>query len=464
MKYLVDEVLLKIDSRVVCYFFFKDDSADQKSLTKALYCILRQIFEQKPSFLSKGILDKFVAGGERLRSSFRELWDILTSVANSNESHEIVCVLDALDECEDGERTQLIDELARTYWDGTKTLPFKLLVSSRPYANIQREFHPLTSRNPVIHLSGEGQIEVDQISKEIDLVIRHRVNDLGEKLGLQADEQERLQTSIARFQNRTYLWVTLIFDLLQTSPETSEDSLQKIISEIPATVDEAYEKILERSSDPEKARGLLDIVVASLRPLSLEEMAIALDTKESCRLGTGLKSEPMNRFLVTIRNLCGLFITIRNGKVYLIHQTARAFLIENPHSLVQEYPRNRNTSLHWKSSFPPGDSHRILAEICIRYLISTLETAPLADNQTIEEYASIHCFLEYSALAWFMHFRDANKTDDTTLELLLSTICDAGWKGYHTLFKSYGLGFVVIDPKGFTPLIVASILGLEKLV
>ena len=66
MKYLVDDVLLNIDSRVVCYFFFKDDSADQKSLTSALCCIIRQIFDQQPTFLSKTILDKFTAGGERL--------------------------------------------------------------------------------------------------------------------------------------------------------------------------------------------------------------------------------------------------------------------------------------------------------------------------------------------------------------------------------------------------------------
>lgn len=464
MKYLVDDVLLNPDSRVICYFFFKDDSADQKSLTSALCCILRQIFVQKPAFLTKTIIDKFTEGGEQLLSSFRELWDILNSVASSNDSHKIVCILDALDECEECGRSQLINELARTYGSGTKTLPFKLLVSSRPYASIQREFQPLTHRNPVIHLSGESQVEVDKISTEIDRVIGHRVKDLGARLGLLPDEQERLQNSITRFQNRTYLWATLIFDILKSSTETSEYFLQKIISEIPGTVDEAYEKILNRSSDFVKARRLLHIVVASSRPLSLEEMAVALSTTENCRFGTGLEPEPMKRFQVTIRNLCGLFITIQNGNIYFIHQTAREFLIGKKHPVLQGTPRNHDASPPWKTSFLPGDSHRFLAEICITYLISTLENAPLADKQTIKEYTSIHYFLEYSALEWVVHFRNMDMINDNTLELLSLKICDAGWKGHHTWFSIYRSTNQGELPESFTPLIVVSMLGLETLV
>ena len=43
-KYLVDSVLATTESRTVCYFFFKDDFEDQKSIVSALSCILHQLF------------------------------------------------------------------------------------------------------------------------------------------------------------------------------------------------------------------------------------------------------------------------------------------------------------------------------------------------------------------------------------------------------------------------------------
>jgi ankyrin repeat domain-containing protein 50 len=47
-KYLVDEILPSTNTRIACYFFFKDDFEDQKSIAGALCCILYQIFRQQP--------------------------------------------------------------------------------------------------------------------------------------------------------------------------------------------------------------------------------------------------------------------------------------------------------------------------------------------------------------------------------------------------------------------------------
>lgn len=37
--------------------------------------------------------------GSHLRTMFRELWDVLMECASDPEAGEIICVLDALDEC-----------------------------------------------------------------------------------------------------------------------------------------------------------------------------------------------------------------------------------------------------------------------------------------------------------------------------------------------------------------------------
>src|SRR2546429_7888582 len=80
-KYLVDSVLATTESRTTCYFFFKDDFEDQKSIVSALCCILHQLFLQKRILLSETILERFEINGEKFTSSFGDLWDALISAA-----------------------------------------------------------------------------------------------------------------------------------------------------------------------------------------------------------------------------------------------------------------------------------------------------------------------------------------------------------------------------------------------
>ncbi|KAL7946838.1 ankyrin repeat-containing domain protein [Trichoderma barbatum] len=100
-RHLVDSIVQTTESRTVCYFFFKDGFPDQKSVSSALCCILRQIFIQKPSILSEAILKRFNSGGETFNESFSELWQTLMQVAEDKDAGEIVCLLEAIDECED---------------------------------------------------------------------------------------------------------------------------------------------------------------------------------------------------------------------------------------------------------------------------------------------------------------------------------------------------------------------------
>jgi ankyrin repeat domain-containing protein 50 len=115
--------------------------------------------------------------------------------------------------------------------------------------------------------------------------------------------------------------------VIQNSVNITRGSIREDISKIPKTVDEAYDKILYRSRDFEKAKKLLYIIVVAARPLSLQEMALALAIKENHQLYNDLELEPEGRFCNTVRELCGLFVTIIDSKIYLLHQTAREFLV-----------------------------------------------------------------------------------------------------------------------------------------
>ncbi|OAL17683.1 hypothetical protein AYO22_11398 [Fonsecaea multimorphosa] len=187
-RYLVDEVVLSTSQSTTCYFFFKDDSEDQKTAANALCAILRQLFLEKPDLLQESILAEFQTKKDTHVSSFSDLWNTLLSVAADPNAGEIVCILDALDECQDRDRSRLIQALTELY--STNYLSnLKFLLTSRPYGHIGREFRELENLLPSIHLRGENDDEIQKISLEIDLVIRSRVEDIGNKWSLKQYER-----------------------------------------------------------------------------------------------------------------------------------------------------------------------------------------------------------------------------------------------------------------------------------
>lgn len=75
-----------------------------------------------------------------------ELWLLVT--VNNYKSGEIICILDALDECEDKGRSQIAEALCKFYWTGKSKSALKFLLTSRPYVHIQRDSQFLKNRLP----------------------------------------------------------------------------------------------------------------------------------------------------------------------------------------------------------------------------------------------------------------------------------------------------------------------------
>ncbi|KAF7508612.1 hypothetical protein GJ744_009161 [Endocarpon pusillum] len=120
----------------------------------------------------------------------------------------------------------------------------KVLITSRPYDRIERGFSKLTKIIPTIRLAGEE--ESDKISHEIGLAIEAMVKDIAEKRGLQEEQRSVLQRRLGEIPNRTYLWLYLTLNEVEKGLGKTLKKLLKIIDTLPATVEEAYEKILVR--------------------------------------------------------------------------------------------------------------------------------------------------------------------------------------------------------------------------
>lgn len=262
-RFLIEE-LLPADDTNICYYFFKDEGKQQKSASSAVCALLHQLYAQRPTLI-KHALPVFDQEGEKLQDLFSDLWTILQASLADPAAGNTICVLDALDECEESGRILLINALkqfhAKVAWDSSSGR-VKFLATSRPYQSIERRFRTLVDTLPRFRLAGEE--ETDSIKEEIDLVIKDRVAQLRHDLDLEGKVAENLELKLLSMDHRTYLWLKLVlFELENNFSGSTSKKLSAFVEVIPHTVAEAYEAILDKSTDKPLARRILNIVVSA---------------------------------------------------------------------------------------------------------------------------------------------------------------------------------------------------------
>ena len=462
-RHLVDSVLRRSPNPpTVCYFFFKDGISNQQNVVDALCCILHQLFTQRPDLLSRELVSRFMTRGRNLKSA-GELWEILIRASEDADAGEIVCLFDAVDECEN-RGSQLIEALRGLYCHTPAAASgsrLKFLLTSRPFEDINLGLKPQDVPNsPIIRLSGETGPEMEEISREINIFIKARVEDIGRSRHFMQGEQDRLLERLLAVPNRTYLWVYLTLDLVEKTRHLDRP-ISDITDHLPETVESAYESILSKSSEPKEAKEILQIVAAAARPLTLKEMSVVL----ALHRNPGSKPDPAPeaRFTQEIRDVCGLFVMVVDSRIYLIHQTAREFLVRSPEAAALQ--TTEGNTREWKHSIQLQESHSMLADACIQYLLlSDFERHPPGQDKSLSEYTERHVLLDYSSKYWATHTRELTTEAQAKMNGSVLKVCDANSNRFSTWFRVYWSSMLTAFPKGFTTLIAASYFGLEAAV
>jgi hypothetical protein len=218
-----------------------------------------------------------------------------------------------------------------------------------------------------------------------------------------------------------------------------------LLRNLPPTVYAAYDAILQKSKDPVKAKKLLNIVVAAVRPLFLKEIGVALYIKEETNTLQNLEFQEIEQLQITLRDLCGLFVTVIDEKVYLLHQTAKEFLIAQEDS--DKLASDRVSNGGWKGSLSVQHSNFVLAEICVVYLVALLSDT----NLKIDQDTDNRIFLNYSAVNWATHFLKANVEHTAVITPLALSLCDPIAQGFSIWFDVYKQGLGLRPEYGFEP-------------
>ncbi|KAL2825287.1 ankyrin repeat-containing domain protein [Aspergillus cavernicola] len=388
-----------------CYFFFKDNGS-QNHLYGALCAILHQLFSQQPHLLHHAIsvCDPSIS----LQKGTGKLWKIFMAASSDPTARNTVCVLDGLDECCSGDREILFKHFREFYskaHSSTRATTLKFFVTSRPYSNIGSGFRLIGDDLPAPHLNLHDN---PRMYDEVDIVVRERVKELGKAIPLSPDVQARLERQFLEVENRTYLWVNLAIEHVRIRLLDSLRPAAESIPALPPSVSAAYENTLARiqtDDDSGEVRRIFQIIVGARKPLDKWEMAIALGVamSDAPDAQTVAKMYDPEYICTKMPQRCGLFIFIRDNTIYLIHQTAREFLLQSG------IPGSSNFA------FKLIDAETLLARTCVRYL---------SMDDLISEGLRIHsdnrtAFRGYSSEHWVDHVRNMSPSARTDLEGLI---------------------------------------------
>lgn len=369
----------------------------------------------------------------------------------------VICIIDGLSECEEAARVPFINAIARLYSEretkDTKAGLLKIIATTR----IPLEPSSAGSRR----LKQTTMKSITLSPKEAhSLYVRARVGRIGPMKGFSKIVQDKMVSDLTGSLDGTFLFISLVLDLLENFAVDDKGARQCLDSSMMASnLDKVYELSLAKSPDRSRTttRKLLRVICAATEPLTLEEINVAMDFK----CGSEATDQyPANITAEILKNQCGILLRVVGSKVTFVHQTARQFLIKSDQAEAA-------TSEKWKHTLNPADSNKLLAEICVSFLLkpdfvnSPLEMpsggGDLLIEQKIAEYTTKHTFLEYAAKHWAEHFSlSAAEQSDQQLVDSVIKLCDTSSNAFRTWFQVYWTRAYppLSPPKGITSIMV----------
>ncbi|KAH8803579.1 hypothetical protein F5884DRAFT_682177, partial [Xylogone sp. PMI_703] len=151
--------------------------------------------------------------------------------------------------------------------------------------------------------------------------IQHKVLQLVQLKEYDDETREAIRDHLFSNANGTFLWDVLVCQVLEKTPEWE---ILATLNTLPPRLDALYERMINRIRDSVSAalyRWVLATIAPVYRPITLQELIT---------LTEGLQSMPRKLKLIEkIVYSCGSFISIRDGTIYFMHQSAKDYMISN---------------------------------------------------------------------------------------------------------------------------------------
>ncbi|KAL7918158.1 putative ankyrin repeat protein [Trichoderma austrokoningii] len=363
----------------VIYFFFYNQDQSLRTVDSALRSLIKQLIWHRRGLAFQAISEKFDIESPVIPEYV--LWRVLDELLRAPIFGTIYYVFDALDECRDDSSTPRLPEfflkLTKSSLISKPTkVTIKALMISRPTVELSR----MLEQHSSIHLKANPQ--------DLEAFIRSQI----EKIGLSDELHGNAIKLLTIRAGQTFLWISIVLKKIKavTSP-LSEVDMEKIITQSPSDLTALYEDIMAQVMRSENViqQKLLTWVVHGQQALTLPGLQEALSVQYDSISAESAKKHMVRLTEYVVTSVAILEISF--GRVYLIHQSAKDFLLLSGHLAAAEFCRILRPSAY-------------LGRICMVYLcFSEFKSGPCRDRAELDQRIRQYPFLRYAARNWHRH-------------------------------------------------------------
>ncbi|KAH7156057.1 hypothetical protein EDB81DRAFT_716016 [Dactylonectria macrodidyma] len=403
MKFAMAQARRTMKDKIILSFFFNARGEKLEKSTVGMYrSLLLQLLDGIPTL--EAIFDSLHLTSwpqdGLMEWSVELLKDLFEQGVQLLGKSEVVCFIDALDECNENQVRDMVSffqhigELATAF-----NIRFQVCFSSRHY--------PYITIDHGLELVLEGQVGHDQdIANYVNCEL---------KIG-HSKAADEIRAELQAKASGIFMWIVLVVDILNKEHDRGRiHALRKRLREIPAGLHELFRDILTRDTrDREELILCIQWVSFASRPLCPEELyfAVLAGTDPEFLAPRDLELTTLSiieRFILDCSK--GLVETTKSKLpvVQFIHESVRDFLLKDG-GLHDIWPDLGNGF--------QGQSHETLKKCCLKYINADIsgslrlpEQLPKASSSDAAELRErtqqAFPFLKYAVTKIFYHANEA---------------------------------------------------------
>ncbi|KAH9080612.1 hypothetical protein EDB83DRAFT_999443 [Lactarius deliciosus] len=384
---IIEDLKRTVGSSLMIYFYFDFKDAAKRELRGLLSSLLIQLSDTSDicwSILSD-LYTKHRDGSDQ--PSEATLIQCLKYMLQSAPHTPFYLIMDALDECPNitgtpSPREKVLNFIEDLVYGQYPNL--YLCITSRPEQDIRIVLDPLTPifRRVSLHEEG-GQRE------DINTYIGSFVNTDRAMRRWRVEEKQLVINTLSERADGMFRWV---FCQLDTLRRCMAASIRQALNQLPASLDETYERILQGipMQKREHAHRLFQCLIASIRPLELQELAevfaIQFDSKKATKLEEGWRPEDAEDAVLSACSSLVSVVKVKDSQiVQFSHFSVKEFLTSD------RLAASTATNIRYFHA-PLESAHMILVQACLTVLLQLDEKV---DRKRIQElplasYAARH--------------------------------------------------------------------------
>jgi ankyrin repeat protein len=430
MKFALANAYETMREFTVISFFFNARGAELEKSTIGTYrSLLLQLLEKLPAL--QDVFDLFGPSTISLKSghmwSIESLKSLIEKTIRALGKSSLVCIVDALDECEEDEVRDMIQFFEHIGNLAVSTgLRFQTLFSSRHY--------PYISVRKGLDLVLERQAEhTEDITKYLRSELR--IGDSKDAQSIRVELQEKA--------SGIFMWVVIVISILNKEYDAGRIfALRRRLRELPSNLHDLFSDILTRDSlNKEELVLCLKWALFSKQLLSPKQLYFAILSGTEPETVTWLKPDQVTmsavqRFILNAsKGLIDVVSTAELQRVQFIHESVRDFLLTQT-GLGNIWPE-------LKTNFE-GQGHERLKQCCFTYMqldvsahMTAFESLLRPSRQQVKELhrdvRNDFPLLEY-AVHHVLYHAEAAEGSGITQKSFINSFPVTRWITLHNLF------------------------------